>query len=85
MPSLAEWEGLFHNVSKHQDKETSMIDGSYLKLHQHSCGARGRQYSQAIGRSRGGLTTKIHAVVNGNPVRIKLIGILWTLPAPTER
>jgi len=35
--------------------------------------ARGHE-AQAIGRSRRGLTTKIHAVVDalGNPVRLKL-------------
>jgi transposase len=32
------------------------------------------RFTQAIGRSKGGLTTKIHAVVDtlGNPIRIKL-------------
>lgn len=32
--------------------------------------------AQAIGRSRGGLTTKTHAVVDalGNPIRLKLTG-----------
>ena len=37
---------------------------------------KGGQYSQAIGRSKSGLTTKIHAVVDGlgNPHRIKLTG-----------
>ena len=74
--SLAAWDELLNNVAKNQDKEAGMIDGSYVKLHQHGCGARGGQYSQAIGRSRGGLTTKIHAVVDGlgNPVQIKLTG-----------
>ena len=33
-------------------------------------------HEQAIGRSRGGLTTKIHAVGDalGNPIRLKLTG-----------
>jgi transposase len=37
-------------------------------------GAKGGQLFQAIGRSKGGLTTKIHAVVDGlgNPLKIKL-------------
>ncbi len=35
-----------------------------------------RQQFQAIGRSRGGLTTKIHAIVDtlGNPLRFELTG-----------
>jgi len=51
-----------------------MIDSSYVKVHQHGCGARNGQYSQAIGRSKDGLTTKIHAVVDGlgNPIKLKL-------------
>ncbi|MCP3941440.1 MAG: hypothetical protein GY710_08160 [Desulfobacteraceae bacterium] len=66
----------FDKLVKDVDTESSMIDGSYVKLHQHGCGAQGGQYSQAIGRSKGGLTTKIHAVVDGlgNPLRIKLTG-----------
>ncbi len=74
--ALAAWDALFNDVAKNQDKEESIIDGSYVKLHQHGCGARGGQYCQAIGKSRDGLTTKPHAVVDGlgNPVRIKLTG-----------
>lgn len=73
---ISAWKKLFDRFVKDEDKESSMIDGSYVKLHQHGCGAQGGQYSQAIGRSKGGLTTKIHAVVDGlgNPLRIKLTG-----------
>ena len=55
------------------DYESIMLD-SYVKLHQHGCGAKGGQFFQAIDRSKGGLTTKIHATVDGlgNPLRIKL-------------
>ena len=53
-----------------------MLDSSYVKLHQHGCGAKGGHFLQSIGRSKGGLTTKIHAVVDGlgNPLKIKLTG-----------
>ena len=50
-----------------------MIDTSIVRVHQHAaCIARNR--GQSIGRSRGGLTSKIHAVVdtNGLPVRLGL-------------
>ena len=43
--------------------------------HQHSAGAKGGETSQeALGRSKGGLSTKIHAVVDalGNPVSFHL-------------
>lgn len=71
---LSVWDDLFTNLKKASDYESIMLDSSYIKLHQHGCGAKGGQYSQAIGRSKGGLTTKIHAVVDGlgNPLRIKL-------------
>jgi transposase len=71
---LEAWQRLFTYLIKNWDNESAMIDSSYVKLHQHGCGARNGQYSQAIGRSKGGLTTKIHAVVDGlgNPIKLKL-------------
>jgi hypothetical protein len=50
-----------------------MIDKSIVRVHQHAaCIARNR--CQSMGRSRGGLTCKVHAVVdtNGLPVQLAL-------------
>jgi hypothetical protein len=49
-------------------------DATILRAHQHSAGARKKNGEQAIGRSRGELTTKIHVLVDapGNPVEVKL-------------
>src|SRR5215469_7947520 len=50
-----------------------MIDTSIVRAHQHgACITRNR--AQSMGRSRGGLTSKIHALVdtNGLPVRLAL-------------
>ena len=55
------------------DATVQMIDTSIVRVHQHAaCVARNR--SQSMGRSQGGLTSKIHAVVdtNGLPVRLGL-------------
>jgi Transposase DDE domain len=55
------------------DASVQMIDTSIVRVHQHgACIIRNRR--QSIGRSRGGLTNKIHAVVdtNGLPVRLAL-------------
>lgn len=55
------------------DTSAQMIDASIVRVHQHgSCVNRNRR--QSMGRSRGGLTSKIHAVVdaNGLPVRVAL-------------
>jgi transposase len=61
MGALAAWH----------DTTVQMIDTSVVRVHQHgACIAGNRQ--QDMGRSRGGLTSKIHAVVdaNGLPVRL---------------
>jgi transposase len=39
-----------------------LIDSTIIKAHPHAAGARGGQVKQALGRSRGGFTTKVHAV-----------------------
>jgi transposase len=41
-----------------------MIDGSVIRAHQHAAGARGGQDAQALGRSAGGFSSKIHAKVD---------------------
>ena len=55
------------------DAAVQMIDTSVVRVHQHgACIAGNRE--QHMGRSRGGLTSKIHAVVDadGLPVRLGL-------------
>ena len=55
------------------DAAVQMIDTSVVRVHQHgACIAANSE--QLMGRSRGGLTTKIHAVVDtsGLPVRVAL-------------
>src|SRR3978361_1859024 len=53
----------------------AMIDGTIVTAHQKASGAKGGTEHQAIGRSRGGLTTKIVALVDalGNLVRFVLL------------
>ena len=49
-----------------------MIDSSSIRVHQHAANAQKKaERSRCMGRSRGGLTTKIHALVdaNGLPMR----------------
>jgi transposase len=60
-------------LSATHDSALQMIDTSVVRVHQHgACIARNG--AQQMGRSRGGLSTKIHAVVDGKglPVRIGL-------------
>ena len=60
-------------LTAEHDAAVQMIDTSIVRVHQHgACIAGNRE--QLMGRSRGGLTSKIHAVVdtNGMPVRLAL-------------
>jgi transposase len=68
------FDRIFNALSDDADFEYVIIDGTIVRVHQHGTGARGAQ-TQAIGRSRGGLTTKIVALVDalGNLVRFLLL------------
>ena len=71
---------LFDNILKALVADTDkyllvQIDSTFCKVHQHAAGARKILGNQAIGVSRGGKTTKIHALVTEN---FQLIGLLLT-------
>jgi transposase len=62
-----------HALAAAHDPAMQMIDTSIVRVHHHAaCIARNK--GQSMGRSRGGLTSKIHAVAdtNGLPVRLGL-------------
>ena len=64
------WDQIMDALAAAQDAAVHMIDTSVVRVHQHgACIAGNRE--QQMGRSRGGLTSKIHAVVDadGLPVR----------------
>ncbi|HXR94063.1 MAG TPA: IS5 family transposase [Steroidobacteraceae bacterium] len=66
---------MFDAVSDDPDMEYAMVDATIVKVHRHGQGAKGGPQSQAIGRSKGGLTTKILALTDalGNLVRFVLL------------
>jgi transposase len=67
------WAGIKDALAAAHDAAVQMIDTSIVRVHQHgACITRNRR--QSMGRSRGGLTSKIHALVdtNGLPVRLAL-------------
>jgi transposase len=67
------WDRIMDALATAHDVSVQMIDTSIVRVHQHgACIIRNRK--QSMGRSRGGLTSKIHAVVdsNGLPVRLAL-------------
>ena len=67
------WAKIMSALAEAHDAAVQMIDTSIVRVHQHgACMTRNRR--QSMGRSRGGLTSKIHALVdtNGLPVRLAL-------------
>nr|WP_182283490.1 IS5 family transposase [Comamonas testosteroni] len=69
------FQKLFDAVSDQPDMEYVMVDATIVRVHRHGQGAKGGPASQAIGRSRGGLTTKILALTDalGNLIRFVLL------------
>ncbi|MGE0526881.1 MAG: IS5 family transposase [Bdellovibrionales bacterium] len=69
------WTNFFSGIRGEIDTEWVFADGSYVRAHQHASGARAGE-ERAIGRSRGGSTTKIHMVcdAHGNPIDFEITG-----------
>ncbi|MFD4237482.1 IS5 family transposase [Streptomyces sp. NPDC058542] len=71
------WEWVFAALMAQADADDDLnwavsVDSTIVRAHQHADGARklgapaGEPVDHAIGRSRGGLTTKIHLAADGN-------------------
>ena len=66
------WAGILAVLAVDADNEYAMIDSTIVRAHQHSAGAKKiAGEDQAIGKSKGGLSTKIHVLVDalGNPLK----------------
>ena len=62
-------------MSKAYDGDLQMIDATSARVHQHAaCAQKKTADPVALGHSRGGLTSKIHALVDadGRPVALKI-------------
>jgi transposase len=73
------WEKVHQQVIEDPDMEWLLIDSTVVRAHPCAAGApkkNGGQAKQALGRSVGGFSTKIHAAVDalGNPLRFLLTG-----------
>lgn len=66
---------IFKSLVQEPDLEWEFIDGSYVKAHQHAAGAVGGG-DEAIGKSKGGNTTKIHLATDsfGLPIGFGVTG-----------
>ena len=58
------------------DWQTHYVDGTVVRAHQHAAGAVGGQEHEALGRSRGGFSTKVHlrAEGGGRPLALVVSG-----------
>ena len=69
------WSDLMNFCIQDPDLEWIMIDATIVRAHPCAAGyKRGMQEKEALGRSKGGFTCKIHAIVDalGNPLKIVL-------------
>jgi transposase len=74
------WAAIHAHFANDPDMESIMIDGTIVRAHACAAGAPQGQLpecqDQALGRSKGGFTTKIHVMVDalGNPLDFILTG-----------
>lgn len=70
------WERMLDHFADEPDMENGIVDSTIVRAHSCAAGAEknGDQTEQALGRSRGGFSTKIHVTVDGlgNPLRLRL-------------
>lgn len=68
------WDELLSFFSSEYDSEYIMIDSTVIRAH--ACSARyskGNQKTEALGRSKGGFTTKIHAVTDALGLLLRFV------------
>lgn len=68
------WTQLFCQIEAPLQGSRCFLDSTHVKVHRSGSNPCGGQQSQAMGRTKGGLNTKIHAVVDeaGRPIRLFL-------------
>jgi transposase len=70
------WERMLTYFAMDPDMEHGVVDSKIVRAHAYAAGAEknGTADAQALGRSRGGFSTKIHLLVDGlgNPLRLRL-------------
>lgn len=76
------WQAIWAALQRRADLQGQLdwsmhfVDGTVVRAHQCAAGARGGQHNEALGRSRGGFSTKIHlrAEGHGKPMAFVLSG-----------
>lgn len=70
---LGLWTRIFRVLAKRARGRLHFIDASYVRVHHSAANVRGGQALAAMGKSRGGLTTKIHALCDGRGRAVHLL------------
>ena len=71
------WQKLFQAIQQDPDMEYVMLDSTIIRANACAAGyKKDSQLEECLGRSRGGFTTKIHALTDalGNPLKFILTG-----------
>ncbi|WP_207897449.1 IS5 family transposase [Rhizobium sp. PP-F2F-G48] len=66
------WDKLMDAVTSPRNDSIRMIDGTSIRVHHLAATLKEDHQDRCLGRSRGGLTTKIHAVTDGKGLPIKI-------------
>ena len=68
------WDTIMGAITEAYDGDVRMIDGTSVRVHHSAATLKKSHPNRCLGRSRGGLTTKIHAVTDehGLPVRLAI-------------
>ena len=59
------WESLWGKCARAQKGQTIYVDASHVKVHQCGLNSSGGRETQAVGLTKGGWNSKIHAAVDG--------------------
>lgn len=62
---LGIWSAILKVLARAATGLLRAVDATFIKVHQHGANPAGGQEPHAIGRTKGGLNTKLHAVVDG--------------------
>ena len=67
------WAKLLPILAKGARGKLRAVDATHIKVHQHGANPSGGHTLNAIGRTKGGLNSKLHAVVDGNGRALALV------------
>ncbi len=67
------WHAILTFLAKGAKGRLRAVDSTFLKVHQHGANPAGGQEAQAMGRTKGGLNAKLHAVVDGRGRAVALL------------